>query len=99
MLCLSDWNVNTQNRVHALSQTAGAVIGNQLIAPNSLMEFVNVFAQLHALHSEPFLQQLPAEMLPLGRHYVIADKKQKTTAVAAPCPLPQAPFAGRGLFL
>jgi hypothetical protein len=70
----------------------GGVVGNALIAPNTIMQYKNCAASFSGIGCEPFFRQYA--VCPIGRHYVLADRRTNTTGVADPI---QAPPAGLGV--
>jgi hypothetical protein len=70
----------------------GGVVGNALIAPNTLIQYADCVAWFGYTGHEPFF--MAHAVCPIGRHYVLADRRANTTAVAAPIP---APLAGLGV--
>ena len=67
----------------------GGVVGNALIAPNdNMQQYSNVKSEFRVLGVEPFFVQ--HAQCPIGRHYVLADQGNPSTAVADPIPAPPA---------
>ena len=73
----------------------GGVIGNALIAPNTLIQYSNVKCLLGGIGFDPFF--VANAVCPIGRHYVIADRQRNTTAVADPIPPPPSGLQGVGV--
>ena len=62
-------------RLQQTSGTRGRVTAeNELIAPNTVLEYGSIMRVLGHLLSVPCLQQIHDDNLPLGHAYVIADK-------------------------
>ena len=64
---------------------AGGVIGNSIIAPNSIQQYSNVKVHLSLLGLDPFFA---AATVPIARIYVLMDNKEAVTGVADPVPAP-----------
>jgi hypothetical protein len=65
----------------------GGNIGNCLIAPNSIDQYSDVHTALHFVGQDPYIVQLhnqAALNLPIGRLYMIADRKAQSTGVPHP---------------
>ncbi|CAE7586009.1 unnamed protein product [Symbiodinium necroappetens] len=76
-------------RVQALAG-GGGVVGRFVLAPNTMQQYGNIKAQLGYLGLDPLFTAHPAHV-PIARAYVLADRRNATTAVADPIPAPPAP--------
>lgn len=77
-----------QNAILRFADYTGGekIVGNALIAPNSVEEYGLVFGQLLAVGFDPFFR---AHVVPpLGRHYILKDRKNNTTATPSPVQAP-----------
>mmetsp|Transcript_23567 Transcript_23567/g.39998 ORF Transcript_23567/g.39998 Transcript_23567/m.39998 type:complete len:169 (-) Transcript_23567:752-1258(-) len=63
-------------------QSGGGVIGNSLIAPSTIPQYAKVKTQLFSIGLEPLF--VAHDVVPIGCHYILADNKVQTTAVADP---------------
>jgi hypothetical protein len=70
---------------------AGKIVGNCLIAPNDFQQYVDVVMNLKDVGYNPFF--IAHAVCPIGRNFVLADRRHHTTAVAAPI-IPPAPDVG-----
>jgi hypothetical protein len=68
------------------SAGGGGVVGNTMIAPNTFQQYCNIFQYLGHVGLYPFFKAHP--VCPIGRNYVLADRRRKTTAVASPIGAP-----------
>jgi hypothetical protein len=66
----------------------GGVVGNALIAPNTMEEYCRVRECFLNIGYDPFFKA--HAVCPIGRNYVLADCTKKTTAVASPIVPPSA---------
>jgi len=69
----------------------GGVIGNALIAPNSIAQYAKVQISMFSLGQDPLISTLPASVLPLARNFLMCDRKAQTTGTPDPVPVPLAP--------
>ncbi|CAE7946174.1 unnamed protein product [Symbiodinium sp. KB8] len=72
-------------RVQALAG-GGGVVGRFVLAPNTMQQYGNIKAQLGYLGLDPLFTAHPAHV-PIARAYVLADRRNATTAVADPIPV------------
>ena len=70
----------------------GGVVGNAIIAPNTLLQSFHVREQLCSLSMDPLLATLPAAVLPLASIYTMADEAAQATGTPAPPSAPPPPF-------
>lgn len=70
---------------------AGGAVGNALIAKNNLIQYSNVREAFYSIGTEPFFVQ--HAQCPIGRSFVLADRRANATAIAVPT---LAPAAGLG---
>ena len=68
-----------------LSAGGGGVVGNCLIAPNTVTQYGNVLVYFHSIGNEPFFMQ--HAVCPIGNHFVLMDPRN-ATGVADPVPAP-----------
>ena len=75
-----------QNILTHVATTAGGggVVGNCLIAPNTVPQYANIKAQLTILGILPIFRAISPAHLPIGSNYIIADRTRNTTATADP---------------
>ena len=70
----------------------GGILGNALVAPNSLVQFARVREQMVSLSFDPLLQSLPGPVFPLANIYTVSGGTlPNLTAVAMPVSAPPAP--------
>ena len=67
------------------------IVGNALIGPNTFSEYTSLVAIFGLINAMPFFRN--HAVCPIGRIHVIADRRARTTAVAAP--IPAHPTAGQ----
>ena len=67
---------------------AGGVVGNCLIAPNTIPQYADIKTHLFALGILPIFRAIDPAHLPIGANYIIADREAQTTATADPVPAP-----------
>jgi hypothetical protein len=60
----------------------GGVVGNCMIAPNTIPQYTNVCMHFQNVGFNPFF--IAHAVCPIGRNYILADRSQHTTAVADP---------------
>jgi hypothetical protein len=80
-----------QKAILAHAQTSaggGRVVGNAMIASNTVQQYVRVCTILFALGMHPFFRD--HAVCPIGRNFILADSHQKTTAVVSPIEPPDA---------
>ena len=81
--------------VQASSGGGGGVVGNAMIAPDTMSQYRSVGTQFFLIGIEPF--SVNHAVCPIGRHYVLADRRANTTAVADPIDIPPVAL-GVGVF-
>ena len=74
-----------------LGTQGGGVVGNALIAPNSVQQYANVKTLMFSLGQDPLVSSLPASVLPLARNFFMGDRKAQTTGTPDPVLVPSAP--------
>ena len=81
-----------QNILTHVATTAGGggVVGNCLIAPNTVPQYANIKSQLAMLGFLPIFRAISPAHLPIGSNYIIADRTRNTTATADPVQAPPA---------
>jgi hypothetical protein len=73
-----------------LNQFAGGLVGQSLLAPNSLAQCLAIWARMSLMMTDPFMHAIcgGAGQFPLARIFVMADNQRQTTGVSMP---PQVP--------
>ena len=69
----------------------GGVIGNALIAPNSIQQYANVQVSMFFLGQDPLMSTLPANVLPLALNFLMCDHMAQTTGTPDPVLAPPPP--------
>ena len=77
------------------SSGGGGVVGNAMIAPNTVPQYKNMASQFCFIGIEPFFRK--HAVCPIGRNYILADRTHNTTAVADPIAIPPVAL-GVGVF-
>jgi hypothetical protein len=72
------------NRVRV--QGAGGVVGNSIIAPNSVEQYTGICTRLFAVGTIPIFMN--HAVCPIGRNYILLDRIHHNTAVASPIEAP-----------
>ena len=72
--------------VQASAGGGGDIVGNALIAPNTVPQYKDVQIHLYAIGVDPFFST--HAVVPIGRNYILADRRNNSTAVADPVPSP-----------
>jgi len=90
-----DFPITSSGFMQAIATRVGAlgggVIGNTLIAPNSIAQYANVKASMLLLGLDPLVSTLPARVLPLARNFLMCDQQAQTTGTPDPVLVPPAP--------
>ena len=69
----------------------GGVIGNALIAPNSIAQYAKVQISMFFLGLDPLVSTLPESVLPLARNFLMCDQQAQTTGTPDPVLVPPDP--------
>jgi hypothetical protein len=71
-----------------LRAASGGVVGKCMIAPNSVSQYCRVCSAFCGVGMEPFF--IAHAVCPIGRNYILADYRKRTTAEADPILAPPA---------